>query len=322
MTAGYFIENILSLMLALILFYLRDVGEGCGQKLRWKRVIIQTYDTFWNCAIFLTFSIQIATIVALVRVDYGISAVGMGALTKEITWTVSILSLIPLVYATFLPTLFTISKEREVVRKPSSEEEVYRSREAKYTHGLRFLFFFVCWFLSIYSFVTSMMNRFGRSQIGASGSPGVIISTGNWTNIEDICWKGVSGLSVAEQTAMDCFSILTWISLTLLVLGKIIKYGLGQQCINSAMIRLFRHVSEEQRTKLFNMLKYGLLAIFPILGIGLIWTYLRLQQLQFQVTDANESADTDNQWTFGQVVAVTIFAPVLVDLCLWARITR
>jgi len=51
----------------------------------------------------------------------------------------------------------------------------------------------------------------------------------------------------------------------------------------------------------------------PITATSQLWTILRLRGFQEQVSQASRNQDTDGQWTFGQIAAMTIFVPVLVE---------
>lgn len=50
------------------------------------------------------------------------------------------------------------------------------------------------------------------------------------------------------------------------------------------------------------------------LSIPQIWGVLRLRGIQKALADTTNNAYVDNQWTFGQVVAVMLFAPVATEI--------
>lgn len=352
MTVGYILENVLALLLCIALIFMRRraLPNSSSSTKRWAYIISRAYDSFWNCAVFLTFSVQIAAIVALVRVDFGHSAVGMGAITKETTWTVSLLTLIPLVHAAFFsnPSFFDTSKrddasctqeENDVLNeerkdnppnpeRKSSQFVVYQEREDRVLPQSRLVLFFICWFLSIYPFVTSMLSKFGSSQIGSTVddipgvTSGIIISTEDWNTIESICWNDVQDLSSGEQTAMTCFAILSWLFMTLLTFGRIIVSTVRDIHEKSSFCRLLDRLTKWEEAQSFKLFQHGLLVILTFLSVTQLWTYFRLHQLQLELAKINKGNDDDNQWMFGQVVAVAVFVPVLVDFILRIRITR
>lgn len=60
-----------------------------------KKLALRLLSSFDDCATLFTFSIQIASIVVLARVEYGLSATAMGDVTVRTNWTVSALTLFP-----------------------------------------------------------------------------------------------------------------------------------------------------------------------------------------------------------------------------------
>ncbi len=61
----------------------------------------------------------------------------------------------------------------------------------------------------------------------------------------------------------------------------------------------------------------------PLLTIPQLWGVLRLRGIQKGLADATSNVYVDNQWTFGQVVAVMIFVPVFTEVgYLWMKERR
>ena len=63
----------------------------------------------------------------------------------------------------------------------------------------------------------------------------------------------------------------------------------------------------------FRIVKQILIVCVPLLSIGLIWSYFRLQSFQTHITHALGTENADSEWGFGQVVAVIVFLPVIVE---------
>src|SRR5579871_130968 len=292
MVIGYYLENILAFLLTVISIGLQQPPTSTASVSKWTSVVMHIYETFFTCAAFLTFSLQIASIVVLSWVDYGISATNMGGLTLEITWAVSLLSLFPLMYGIYFPDLF--------MSRPKQNEKTERARDS-----LRFIIFIICWLPSLYTFITSSMHTFGKSQIG--NHPGAVISNEDWATLENMCWSGIQQLSTAENTAMTIFRMISWIVVNLLALGKLIHAGLKKHHDESGITQVADEIGSQLRRW------HALLFILPVLSITQFWTFQRLQQLQFDMSSATGNSDMDRQWTFGQVVAVTAFTPVLVE---------
>jgi len=52
--------------------------------------------------------------------------------------------------------------------------------------------------------------------------------------------------------------------------------------------------------------------IVAVLEASQLWAYFLMQRQQYQMTQAEGVSYLDEQWAFGQVVAVVVFTPVLV----------
>lgn len=298
MIIGYYLENILAFLLTVISISLRRATSTASVS-RWINVLAHTYESFFTCAAFLTFSLQVASIIVLSWVDYGISATGLGSLTLEITWAISIISLIPLMYGVFFPELFRPLSGRG--------EKALKARDS-----LRFAIFIICWLPSLCTFITSSIQTIGESQIG--NHAGAVISNDNWAILEDMCWNGIQQLSTAENTSMATFRMVSWIIVSLLALGRLVRLGLQKHHDGSRIAQITGQIGRQFRSS------YVLLFILPVLAITQFWTLQRLQELQFAMSDATGNSDMDRQWTFGQVVAVAAFTPVLVDVIFWSRL--
>ena len=135
---------------------------------RYIAVATQGCDSFHDCAVFFTFSVQLASIVVLARLDFGISASDMGDSTAKITWAISLLTMLPITYVAFNPGIL-----RYQPAKTRSRNQKSRDRKAQ----LRFVLFALCLLVFIYPFFSRMMETFGPSMIGGNSK---IISTSEW----------------------------------------------------------------------------------------------------------------------------------------------
>jgi hypothetical protein len=133
-------------------------------------LLANTSRAFFDNAIFFTFTIQAASIATLTRVDFGISADGMGALTMQITWLVSMLTLLPLLPLVLRPQLYQ-KESRETIEGDGRSKSMTDSPDersppaalAEARQDLRFLFFVICWAMAFCSFFSRMGSTFGRS---------------------------------------------------------------------------------------------------------------------------------------------------------------
>jgi len=150
---------------------------------RRRKVLRAGLHAFYDAAIFLSFSIQVASIVVLARLNYGISADDMGDTATRLTWSVSLVTLLPLVYAAFMPQLLEEENQGDEdsglsqgsavahvavapgIKAGTSPEvlpienrlEIFEEEKQYYPkQGLHFKLFLVCWGLSIYPFMSKM----------------------------------------------------------------------------------------------------------------------------------------------------------------------
>ncbi|KAL9043696.1 MAG: hypothetical protein Q9214_003125 [Letrouitia sp. 1 TL-2023] len=297
MISGYILQSALGFTFALALFSLqrapRKVEEDSTPNSvvdHLSTILAKGYSSFYDCAIFLTFSIQIASIVVLARLDFGVSASGMGDITAKITWAVSLLTMLPLMHVAFIPN------------------PMYnRLLEHRSKQNLRFLLFAVCWLLSLYPFYSKMMGYFGPTLIG--NGPNHAISDEDWGIIEATCTANIESASTKEIRAMEFFGVAGSLILSICTLLKIIWLGAQRQHKTSKFAQILRKCRPIQNSKLPVMF----LTIPPILAISQIWTILRLRQFQAQISNNTGNVDFDGEWTFGQVVRVTVFVPVVVE---------
>ena len=310
MIVGYIIENVVGLTLVFLLYTLllrtsRKRNATPSESLvRYISVIRRGCSSFYDCAVFFTFSVQLACIVVLVRLDFGINASGIGDSTAKITWAVSLLTILPLLYVAFNPGLL-----REPHRGHVSTTKAQRSQERK--EQLRFLLFALCWLLSIYPFLSRMTETFGPSAIGGKSQ---VISTNDWNMIEAACTVGVDALSNHEVIAIDFFSVAGSVFVCLLALVKIVWLALQRHHKNSWLLQRLRARYPIKDSRLSRLCIVIFTAV-PVIAVSQLWTIFRLRSVQQQIAQNAGNDDTDSQWTFGQIAAVTIFVPVAVECC-------
>lgn len=315
MIIGYIFENVLGFVLAFSLWILRKrAGNNLFQ--RWIRMATHGCGCFYESAIFFTFSIQLASIVMLARLDFGISASGMGDSTARITWAVSLLTMLPLMYVIFMPSL--LHERQTGINQDLKHQAAQTSREK-----LRFLLFVLSWLLSVYPFFSRMISTFGLNipnsetpHQGESHAPPTtyIPESKAWDIVQTMCIGDVRRVTNGERLAMNFFGVMGSLFVSLFVVIKLVFHALQRQHPGSTLLTFIRQRCFKVGTQDFP-LSSALFLILPLIGIAQIWTVLRLRQFQQQVSNASENLDLDGQWTFGQVAATIIFVPVLIECC-------
>lgn len=296
LTVGYVCAVVLGTTLAMAYFITKR------QRIRRQELLEKLLLSFHDSATFFAFSIQVASTVVLARVDYGLSTALMGDITVQITWTVSALTLLPLLY-----TLILIDKPRESTRGIRVTDANILELDSRY----RLLLFVFCWALSVYPFMSRMIETFGTSLIG--DDPGDAVTNADWAVIETVCLAGTDTLNASESAFINAFGITGSLLISIFAIIHILAAGMRKHYPDlaqrvTAAVNIFvkaQHIFEPM-----------LFLLVPLLSAGLLWSYFRLQRFQSQVSTKAGLQDSDNQWTFGQIVAVVVFAPVLGEALL------
>lgn len=309
MIIGYLFETFLGFTFALGLEVIRSTpsSDPSSRLKKYRAVILRGCSVFYDCAIYFAASIQIACVVILVRNDYGISADGLGGLTVQITWAVALLSLLPLLYPLVMLSIFV---------KEESEKELEEADTSESRHEFRFYLFSACWVLFLYTFVRRMVSDFGPSQVGQGAGPGgsTIINTTDWDTLDTLCFTGVGQLTYNETMVIEAFGTAGSIILSLFIVCPFLWTIM--QSLDLSLVKLVeRKLSAVRKKRSMQSLgPRAILVLIPLLTVPEIWGVFRIRNLQGALTDIMGVEYTDNQWTFGQVVAVVIFAPVIVEV--------
>ena len=119
---------------------------------------------------------------------------------------------------------------------------------------------------------------------------------------------GVNKLTVAEGIAVEVSGIIGSLFIVVLVLLLVVR---------QIMLRLELKVPPDYASRLTSAMEsainFLLLMILPMIAITQFWTIFRLRALQREMAKTAGNDDLDNDWTFGQIVAVTVFIPVFVE---------
>ncbi|ORY19879.1 hypothetical protein BCR34DRAFT_595319 [Clohesyomyces aquaticus] len=327
MTIGYVLESAIPVFLA-IAFFLTTSTISTSRP-NGRMLVSHATETFWDNAVFFTVSIQLASIVVLSRANFGISTDGMGAITMEITWAISCLTMLPLLPLTMSPAMFreddsdflqqpVFSTAGVIGQKdrPTAKEiaEVNRRKERLEARDRqRFFLFVMCWLLSVYPFLSRMVAAFEKSQIGSG--KGAVISTVDWGKIEEVCFHGVNTIQTSEERAMTALSIVSWLSVSLVIIYRIFLSLVEPEKHPTVWDWLQkRKLTVAPETPRQRLLWIALSVVVPLLSATQLWTVFRLRGLQKAMTRATGGKFADGQFTFGQIVSVAVFVPVLVEL--------
>ena len=252
----------------------------------------RAFGVFADAAILFTFSVQLASVVILIKKDFGISAKDFGGLTVEVTWAAALL--------TMLPMLLVCSCGAKLDRPE-----------------VRLSIICISWVLFLYTFMSRMISDFGPSQIGVSkpGAQPAVISPGEAANIEQLCWTDGSDLSKQEKVAFDIFTIGGSLFLSTVVVSTLIWVLLTRRQPDT--VKRWKH-SGVLTVNIFNLMSLELARLLMVCnvflwGVPQLWAILRFRAMQQALAVSIGSSDQDNSWSFGQIVALVIFLPVLLE---------
>jgi len=150
MAVGYVIE--ITLYVAIVSAFLWLHHEQKQTQHIYRLLLANATKTYCDSALFYAFAIQLASTFTLAQADFGVSADGMGAITMQIAWTISSMTLLPLLPLVLNPTLFVGTE---------ASNERFRERQ-----GQRFVLFVLCWMPSFYPFYSRMAETFGKYVLG------------------------------------------------------------------------------------------------------------------------------------------------------------
>ncbi|KAL9600982.1 MAG: hypothetical protein Q9219_002804 [cf. Caloplaca sp. 3 TL-2023] len=302
MILGYILSNTLGFLFTSALFLIPQssrISKKTGQRQmsidRLSYALARGCSSFYDSAIFFSFSIQMASIVMLARLDFGVSASEMGDSTAKITWAVSMLTLLPLMYVAYTPQL---------LQCPSSEEQSTKN-DAK--QNLRFGLFSLCWLLSMYPFYSKMVGYFGPSLIGNGTKQ--VIADDEWNIVPAMCTAHTKDISSEELVGIKCFGVSGSVFVCICALLKVIWLALQRQHTKSYLIHWIR----SHQVDLGSKISVTFLTLLPIFAISQIWTILKLRRFQAEISNITGNVDLDSRWTFSQIAAVTLFTPVLIE---------
>lgn len=300
---GYFVESVLGLVFGIGFAIYKPTSSESIQKghLTAHKLLDDGCKSFFQCCVYFAVSTQIACAIVLIRRDFGISANGLGGFTVQIVWAIALLCMLPLMY-------------------PMVILEYTDAKKSNY----RLFLFSGCWLLFIYTFISQMIGNFAPDQVGEGAGPGgsTIISTDEYSILWTLCFAEAKTLSLTEQKVLSAFGAVGSIIITAYGLGSLLWFiwkGLvDKKSVDSVRGAISSRFSHPNRDR---YILIGLNATILGLTIPQAWGVMRLREIQRSLAEHTNNVYVDNQWTFGQVVAVILFAPVIIEVG-YARIDK
>jgi hypothetical protein len=118
-------------------------------------------------------------------------------------------------------------------------------------------------------------------------------------------------MNLTSERVVTACGIMSYLLVSVLVIGKILASILdGSE--HPSLARL-RKLDMSARSVWSTRMHHGLSSfIFALLAVH-FWAFFRLRQVQKHMNEVAGGDFPDGRWTFGQIVAVTVFVPVFVE---------
>jgi hypothetical protein len=321
MSAGYVVEVFLGCLLGYAYFiFSRDTGNREPQA-SWKRAVERGLMAFFDSAVYFAIAIELASIVVLIKKDYGLSTDGFGAIQAQISWAVSVVCILPLLYPVALLRWGKVA-HRYRHEKEQLDEQKSRGR-------VRELLFYLVLVLFFYPFVSQCIHNWAPSLVGEGNAPGgtTWITDSEQTKLTELCFGQSHSLSQTESTVVAVFelvaSLVVFLYALLLLLNQLGKVN-GDMLLKSAGNANDSPISVRSADSYLQVpdepafdgstIVWMVVLLGPLLlSIPLLWAIFRMRGIQQELAKATNSAYADNDWGFGQVVSIVLFAPVVVE---------
>ncbi|KAF5512499.1 hypothetical protein CGCA056_v012308 [Colletotrichum aenigma] len=323
---GYTVEAALGLFFAAAVLSIRQ-----RQGPHWEFAQLACaagFEAFFGSAIYFAISLEVAAIYMLVNKDFVISTAGLGATEAQIIWAVSVVCILPLLYpmALLSTRLYHPESERQKLPEPSESISVTSA-------DVRLTLFSLLTVLFFYPFLSQCIHNWGPSRVGeGKGADGETLATDEeWNQLEILCLDYGKRLSDTERKFLAVFELVSSVFIILFALWLAVEVGARrmaaqdrafgeERCLTRLLLKLRRLVS--QSWKSHGVIRAVLLLTPSVLVLPLLWGIFRLREIQSASLERAGRTYTGNEWGFGQVVGIIIFAPVVTEMAFAAWAAR
>ncbi|KAK1493852.1 hypothetical protein CTAM01_09313 [Colletotrichum tamarilloi] len=315
---GYAVELALGFVLASLIIMIR---QRYGPRAEFFQVVLKAgFDAFFEFAIYFAIAIELAAIVMLVNKDFGISTAGFGANEAQIALAVSVVCILPLLYPVALLPLELFH--------PESDRQARQNRKMRQDQRRRdfslMLFALVC-VLFFYPFLSQCIHNWAPLRVGEGkgGNGKTYVTDEEWERIRNMCFGEVTKFTISEHWALAVCEMMASLLIFLFMLWHAMELGVRRLQTQD------RYIGEERqrtvtlsRTQRFverawasQSLVQALLLFVPLfLGCVLLWCVFRLRSIQAAAASNMGSEYAGDDWGFGQIVGIIIFAPVPAEM--------
>ncbi|KAH6888192.1 hypothetical protein B0T10DRAFT_562605 [Thelonectria olida] len=274
------------------------------------------FEAFFSFAIYFALSANIASIVVLVDKDFGVSTAGFGASEAEIALAMSVACILPLVYPIGLLPVRIESRESRAERKIEEERQ---------NHGLRLLLFSLLGVVFLYPFVSQALHNWAPLRIGEGKGPGgsTLVTDEEFSRVEEMCFGTIGRFTSWESRLLAGAEMAASILIYLCIIWHLVIAHVRRmerddvemddhRRITAAMSQARAYMEMPwKRSKLMR----GLFLFIPAALNGiLLYCIFRLRDIQERMLRGIEREYAGNEWGFGQIVSIIMFAPVVVEM--------
>jgi len=264
----------------------------------------------------------VASNYALAKRDFDISASGFGIFEIQITFAVTVVSVLPLLY----PLLLSMDPQEARTVDDGAAAKIKSEYNSNLQQKFRLILLGLTLALFMYPFISQCIHNWAPTDIGEGNGPGgsTVVNSTEWSALTSTCFGDVNPIADFENTLICVFELLGSLLFILATLWGFftffVRRGFNTRIskdivvtrIQASASRTLEKFRLPPKTRLVAQI---LLLLAPLLSsIPLLWGVFRLREVEKALARATANLYLDNDWSFGQVVAIVIFAPVLVDL--------
>lgn len=290
------------------------------------RTVTKCFRSFFESALYFAFATEVAALVILLQRDFADITSDFGAVDAQIAWVVCILAVLPLWYP-----LFFLREEAMLCHHGTQliegevepgemfimmrEEKNTSKREQRQRHWLYSLVVV----LFFYPFLTQCVHYFApsdlRNQAGKSGPE-------NFATVSKVCHGDKNqALSSEETDILKSFGLFgSLIVLFPALVGAFIvflptKWHNRLKKIHVESEKIMELNNRSTRPTQLSGWKCFLFLMIPIIAeSGLLWGLFRLRKVNRGLAESIGITYEDDQWGFGQIVALFVFLPVFFTM--------
>lgn len=147
-----------------------------------------------------------------------------------------------------------------------------------------------------------------------------VISTYDWAQIENVCLRSINSMTTSQGNLITAVGVMSYLFITAIVIFKMLS-SMTKGSRNKKLTWIHR-LDEilDLLTSYGCIVGLGVLVFVVMLLTVQFWAFFRFRRLQCDMLEAAGSDCVDQEWSFGQIVAIAVFVPVLAEsLFVWRK---